>query len=81
MRIVVAPDSFKGSLSATQVAAALEHGAHEASPDAVVVSRPMADGGEGTTAILTGGVEYRTETTVTTDPAGRAVSATYARRD
>ncbi|MGL5865194.1 MAG: glycerate kinase [Dermatophilaceae bacterium] len=79
MRIVVAPDSFKGCLSAGEVAEAIRLGAHQASPDAVVVCRPMADGGEGTTEILTGSAEYHTETLQTTDSAGRPVSARYAR--
>jgi glycerate kinase len=48
MRIVLAPDSFKGSLTAPEVCAALARGLARAIPDAVVVSRPMADGGEGT---------------------------------
>jgi glycerate kinase len=53
-RIVVAPDSFKGSLSAPDVCAALARGFARAWPAAEVIARPMADGGEGTLdAILT----------------------------
>jgi glycerate 2-kinase len=48
MKIVLAPDSFKGSLSAEAVGAALEAGLRRVLPDAVIVQRPMADGGEGT---------------------------------
>jgi glycerate kinase len=48
MRIVLAPDSFKGSLAAPDVAAALARGLARAMPDVKVVMRPMADGGEGT---------------------------------
>ena len=48
MRIVLAPDSFKGSLSAPDVCAALGRGIARALPDAQIVARPMADGGEGT---------------------------------
>jgi glycerate kinase len=47
-RVVVAPDSFKGSLTAPEVCAALMKGLKRASPDIDVVARPMADGGEGT---------------------------------
>lgn len=47
-RIVVAPDSFKGSLAAPQVCAALARGLMRVSPGIEVVARPMADGGEGT---------------------------------
>jgi len=53
-RIVLAPDSFKGSLGAPDVCAALARGLVRVSPDVVVVARPMADGGEGTLdAVLT----------------------------
>ena len=48
MKIVLAPDSFKGSLSAERVCAALEVGLRRVMPDAEIVKRPMADGGEGT---------------------------------
>jgi glycerate kinase len=47
-RIVLAPDSFKGSLSAPQVCAALRAGLVRVFPDADIRARPMADGGEGT---------------------------------
>lgn len=47
MRVVVAPDSFKESLSAADVAAAMGEGIRLAAPDAEVVLVPMADGGEG----------------------------------
>src|SRR6476620_9209483 len=47
MKIVVAPDKFKGSLPATQVAAAIAAGLHAGRPGAEVVTIPVADGGEG----------------------------------
>lgn len=46
-RIVIAPDSFKGSLSAADVAQALASGLHGANPDLELTLAPMADGGEG----------------------------------
>ena len=64
MRIVVAPDSFKGSASATAVAAAMARGVRRVFPGAEVVQVPIADGGEGTVEALvsaTGGVVRRTE--------------------
>src|SRR6266536_2012832 len=48
MKIAVAPDKFKGSLPATQVAAAIAAGLHAWRPGAEVVTIPVADGGEGT---------------------------------
>ena len=58
--VVIAPDSFKGSLSAKQVAQAIATGIGRARPDAIVRICPMADGGEGTLdALLTQGGERR----------------------
>lgn len=48
MKIVVAPDSFKGSLSAVEVAETIEKAIKQIVPTADVVMKPMADGGEGT---------------------------------
>ena len=47
MRIVIAPDKFKGSLTATQAAEAIAVGARRAAPEAILDSAPIADGGEG----------------------------------
>ena len=48
MKIVLAPDSFKGSLGAPEVCDAMARGLRRAMPEVEIVSRPMADGGEGT---------------------------------
>ncbi|MFC5997055.1 glycerate kinase [Pseudonocardia hispaniensis] len=77
MRVVVAPDKFKGSLTAVQAAAAMGEGVRAVMPDAEVVEIPMADGGEGTLDVLIAGggkpVEVRVAGPVT-DP----VDACYA---
>ncbi len=52
MKIVVAPDSFKGSVSALEAACAIEQGLCRVFPDAVIDKIPMADGGEGTVQSL-----------------------------
>ncbi|MCZ2136381.1 MAG: glycerate kinase [Burkholderiales bacterium] len=52
MKIVLAPDSFKGSMSAADACAAIERGLRQVLPDADILSRPMADGGEGTLAAV-----------------------------
>ena len=52
MRLVLAPDSFKGSLSAPQVCAAMAKGIRRVLPEAEIRAIPMADGGEGTTEAL-----------------------------
>ena len=61
MRVVVAPDKFKGSLSAPDAARAIARGVASVAPRAVVDLAPMADGGDGTVEALvsaTGG-EFR----------------------
>jgi glycerate kinase len=64
MRIVVAPDSYKGSLSAVGVAEAMERGVLAVFPGAEVLKVPIADGGEGTVEALVtatrGRIEHRT---------------------
>lgn len=52
MKIVVAPDSFKGCCTAQEAATALRQGVSEILPDAEVLTVPLADGGEGTTCVL-----------------------------
>jgi len=52
MNIIIAPDSFKGSLTAVAVADAIEQGIRAVVPDAELVRVPLADGGEGTTQAL-----------------------------
>ncbi|MEU4246586.1 glycerate kinase [Amycolatopsis sp. NPDC026612] len=51
-RVVVAPDKFKGSLTAVEAAEAIALGVRDALPDAEIVSCPVADGGEGTLEVL-----------------------------
>jgi glycerate kinase len=63
-RVLVAPDSFKGSLSQAEVAAAIAAGVMRALPSASVTELPLSDGGEGWL-----------DTLVAADPGGRAVSA------
>jgi glycerate 2-kinase len=62
VRVVLAPDSFKESMSATRAARAMAAGVLAAHPEAVCVLRPMADGGEGTVAALLGGWDDRSAT-------------------
>jgi glycerate kinase len=74
--IVVAPDSFKGSLDAPALCAAVERGLRRVWPGAEVRARPMADGGEGTLdAVLSHGGERRTHSV--TGAGGRQRSAAF----
>ena len=52
MRIVLAPDSFKESMTAAEAAAAMTRGVRQVYPEAECVEVPMAYGGEGTTDAL-----------------------------
>jgi len=52
MKVVIAPDSFKGSLTAIEVSDAIEKGVREIFPKAEIIKIPMADGGEGTVQCL-----------------------------
>lgn len=52
LRVLIAPDAFKGCLSSVAVAKALAAGAARALPGARIIERPLADGGEGTLAAL-----------------------------
>jgi glycerate kinase len=77
MKIVLAPDSFKGNLTSLQVASALEKGIKRVIPNANCIKVPMADGGEGTVQSLvdaTGGKFIRKRVT---GPAGKPVTARY----
>ncbi len=76
-RVLVAPDSFKGSLSAVQAAEAMERGVLSAWPDARVVKVPIADGGEGTVEALVTATAGRFETSTVRGPLGRPVEARW----
>ena len=78
MKILIAPDSFKGSLSATEVAACMADGLRAALPDTQFDFAPMADGGEGTLEILLGANHGRAYTSVVSNAFGFALKARYA---
>lgn len=77
MRIVIASDSFKESLSALDVCKAIAGGVHKAVPDADVVICPMADGGEGTVHALVTATGGRMMATAVRGPLGDEVRADW----
>ncbi len=77
MRIVIAPDSYKGSLSAPQVAAAMAEGLGRVFGSAEIVQVPIADGGEGTVEALVASTGGRMKISTVQDPLGRPVEATW----
>lgn len=81
MRIVVAPDSFKGTADAVDVAAALARGWSRRRPDDSVVRVPLADGGEGTLDALGAGLDPSCRrVSRVTGPDGRPVEAAWLLR-
>lgn len=80
MKIVIAPDSYKESLSATEVAQAIEKGFREIFPDAHYVSVPVADGGEGTVEAMIAATQGTWQQAVVTGPLGEKVKASWGSR-
>jgi glycerate 2-kinase len=78
MTIIVAPDSFKGSLSAEQAIAAVTAGIRRVSKKIKVLSVPLADGGEGTAAALAAAVGGSFISVPVTGPLGTPVTACFA---
>ena len=80
MRVVVAPDKFKGSLTAAQVAAHVTAGLARAAPGVEIAQVPVADGGDGTLdAAVSAG--YRRIPVRAEGPTGEPVDTAYAERD
>ena len=77
MKIVVAPDSFKGSLTAVEVADAIGQGVREIFPEAEIVKIPMADGGDGTVQCLVNATRGEILKEKVTCPLGDEVLASY----
>lgn len=79
MRVLVAPDKFKGSRTAAQVAADIAIGLRIAQPSLEIVELPIADGGDGTVAAAVSNGFDAVEVEAS-GPTGHRVTATYARR-
>ena len=77
MKIVIAPQGFKGNLTALQVARAIEKGIKRVVPDARTAIKPMADGGEGTVQALVDATGGKMMTTEVTGPLGERVTARW----
>jgi len=77
MKILIAPDSFKHSLSAVEAANAMAEGIKDALPDAEIVLKPMADGGEGTLDVLLAATGAELRQSAVQDPLGRNIRARW----
>src|SRR5437899_12646547 len=78
MRILIAPDKFKGSLSASEVAENIAAGLREVLPEAKIDIVPMADGGEGTAGVICDALGGSWLNCMAHDPLGREIEARYA---
>ncbi|HPN84340.1 MAG TPA: glycerate kinase [Victivallales bacterium] len=78
MKIIIAPNSFKGSLSAQAVANSIMRGIRKAEPDATFEILPIADGGDGLVDILVFAKIARLKTAKVSDPLGRKILANFA---
>ncbi len=77
MKIVIAPQAFKGCLSASQVAQTIEQGVKRAAPDAECVLLPVADGGEGTVQAMVGATGGRTVHARVSGPLGATINSFF----
>lgn len=77
MKIVIAPDSYKESLSALEVATAIELGFREIWPEAEYVKIPVADGGEGTVEAMVAAMQGHLVHVDVTGPLGNTIQAFY----
>lgn len=77
MKIVIASDSFKGSLTSAEVAAAAERGIKAVYPDCEVICVNVSDGGEGTMEAIIDVLGGEVITTLVSDPIGRPITAHY----
>ncbi len=78
MNIVIAPDSFKGSLTSNEVTNIMERSIKDQYPDFNVTKKPMADGGEGTIDSLLSATKGESVPITCTGPLGKDINTTYA---
>ncbi len=81
MRVVIAPQEFKGSLTAVEAAAAIEQAIRAVLPDAEIDSAPVADGGPGTVEAIVHAAQGRTSIARVDGPLGSPVNARWGRID
>src|SRR2546430_3417343 len=81
MKILIAPDKFKGALSAREVADSIAAGLRDVLPDAKIDIVPMADGGEGTAEVISQALNGSWIKCKAYDPLGRGIEARYGWMD
>ena len=78
MKILVAPDKFKGSIDALMLCHAIERSLAGIFPESEIVLRPLADGGDGFASLMGYYFPVETRTVETLDPLGRSIHASYS---
>jgi glycerate kinase len=81
MKIILAPDKFKGSLTGMQFCAAVEEGIKGVLPNAEIIKLPLADGGDGTIEILEYHLKGKRVAVKVSDPLFRQIEASYLYMD
>lgn len=81
MKIVIAPDSFKESLPASEVAKAIKRGLQKALPESECLLLPVGDGGEGTVDAIKSALGLEEHTTQVTGPFGEEVQVPYVYKE
>jgi glycerate 2-kinase len=76
-KMILAPDKFRGSLTASEVCAAMTEGIRSVVSDAEIIAIPMADGGEGTAEILTKNAGGQMRNAIVLNPLNRPIEASY----
>lgn len=77
LKVLIAPDKFKGSLTALEVSNAIKSGLQRSNTNLEFIIHPLADGGDGSITILKDALDLKSRTTSTIDPLGRPMQAEY----
>ena len=77
MKVVIAIDSLKGSLTSLEAGSAIAEGIRRADAESIVSIRPLADGGEGTVEALVAGMGGELQKVTVTGPLGKPVVCEY----
>ncbi|WP_109829404.1 glycerate kinase [Reichenbachiella versicolor] len=77
MKVLIAPDKFKDSLTSEEVCAAIAKGVHKSFPKAEIITQPLADGGEGTLEAIEKSLSLESRTIEVHDPLFHKIKAPY----
>ena len=81
MNILIAPDKFKGSLSANQVCHAIANGLRTLNVDQEIITHPLADGGDGSLDILNHHLDLQKVELQVSDPLGKKINTYYYKKE